>query len=53
MEIVHKMELTDKERKLIDEIRNLPYGQTHIIVWNEKGQPVRIELEKVKESRKL
>ena len=47
------MELTEREKKLIGEIRALPYGQTHLIVWNEKGQPVRIEVEKIKESVKL
>ncbi len=47
------MELTEKERKLIEEIRKLPYGQTHVVVYNENGQPSRIEIEKIKESVKL
>ena len=47
------MELTEKERKLIEQVRSLPYGQTHLTIWNEKGQPVRIVLEKVEESVKL
>jgi len=45
--------LTDKEKKLIEHIRLLPYGQTHFITWNENHIPVRIEIEKVKESVKL
>jgi len=47
------MELSDTEKKLIEKIRSLPYGQTHLIVWNERDQPVRIEIERVKESIKL
>ena len=53
MGFVYIMELTEKEKKLIYEIRKLPYGQTHLIVFNENSQPVRIEVEKVKESVKL
>jgi len=48
-----EIEVTEKEKKLIEEIRKLPYGQTHLIVFNEKNQPLRIEIEKVKESVKL
>ena len=47
------IELTEKEENLINEIRKLPYGQTHLIVFNEANKPVRIEIEKVKESVKL
>ncbi len=46
-------ELTEKEKSLIEKVRALPYGQTHLIVFNERGQPTRIEIEKVKESVKL
>lgn len=43
------MELTEKEEKLIAEIRKLPYGQ--IVIYMEKGEPVRIV--EVRESKKL
>jgi len=43
------MELTDKEKKLIIELRKLPYGQ--VVIFVENSQPVRIE--KIKESVKL
>jgi len=43
------MELTEKEKKLIGEIRKYPFGQ--VVIYMENGQPVRIE--KIKESVKL
>jgi len=43
------MELTEKEKKLIAELRKIQYGQ--ITIYQEGGQPVRIE--RVKESIKL
>jgi len=43
------MELSDKEQKLIEELRKVPYGQ--IVIYMENRQPVRIE--KIKESVKI
>ncbi|MDR0916601.1 MAG: DUF2292 domain-containing protein [Oscillospiraceae bacterium] len=34
-------ELTEKERKLIDYIRNIEYGEIHIFI--QSRQPVRVE----------
>jgi len=45
--------LTEKEENLIIEVRQLPYGQVHLIVFVENTKPVRIEIEKIKESVKL
>ena len=42
------MVVTDKEEKLIEEIRKIPFGQ--VVVYMQEGQPVRIE---IKESVKL
>ena len=47
------MLLTEKEKNLMESIRALPYGQTHLIVFNENHIPVRIEIEQIKESVKL
>ena len=41
--------LTEKERRLIEVLREIGYGQ--ITIFLEKGEPVRIE--KIKESVKL
>ena len=42
------LELTDKERKLIEYLRNIPFGEATVIM--HEGQPVRVEkaLEKTK-----
>lgn len=44
---------TDKEVRLIEEIRKLPFGETHLIIFNVENEPIRIEIEKTKESKKL
>ena len=43
------MELTEKERKLIEYLRKIPFGEVTIIM--HEGRPERIE--KVKEKVKL
>ena len=43
------MELSDKEKSLIEELRKVPFGEVLVIMHN--GQPDRIE--KVKEKVKL
>ncbi len=42
------MELTEKERKLIEYLRKIPFGEVLVIMHD--GEPVRVEkaLEKVK-----
>jgi len=44
-----KIELTDKEQKLIELLRQTRYGQ--IVIYLEEGQPIRIE--RIRESVKL
>lgn len=41
--------ITEKERRLLEELRRVKFGQ--VVIHMENGQPVRIE--KVKESIKL
>lgn len=41
--------LTEREKKLIEVLRTVPYGQ--VVIFQESGQPVRVEL--IKESVKL
>ncbi len=43
------MNMSDKEKKLIEELRKIKYGE--VVVFLQEGQPIRIE--KVKESIKL
>ena len=43
------MDLTEKERKLIELLRQIAYGQ--VVIFLENKQPVRIEM--IKESVKL
>jgi hypothetical protein len=43
------MELTEKERKLIEELRKIMFGQ--VTIFQKNGQPVRIE--QIKESKEL
>ena len=43
------LEITEKEKKLIEVLRTITYGQ--VVIFQEKGEPVRIE--KIKESVKL
>lgn len=44
-----KIELSEKEKKLIELLRTVAYGQ--VIIYQEKGEPVRVEM--IKESVKL
>ena len=48
-----EIEVTEKEKKLIAEIRKLPYGQTHLVIINVNNQPKRIVIERIKESMEL
>lgn len=49
-----KMILTDKEQKLVSELvlylRKIPYGQATFTVYQKNAQPIRLEIEKPKES---
>jgi len=44
-----KMDVSEKERSLIERLRLIPFGDVHVFM--QEGQPQR--LEKIKESEKL
>ena len=44
-QIYSERKVTDKEFHLIEELRKLPYGETHIIIFNEASQPVRMKIQ--------
>jgi len=37
---INLAELSEKEKKLIENLRLIPYGQ--VVIYMEKGEPVRI-----------
>lgn len=45
--------LTEKERNLIIELRKLPFGETHVVVYKRQGELDWIDIERVKETKKL
>jgi len=48
-----EIEVTEKEKKLIARVRQLPYGKTYLVVINVKNQPVRIVIERETENVEL
>ncbi len=43
-QIYNQRTITDKEWHLIEEVRKLPFGEMHIVIYNENNQPVRIRV---------
>ena len=48
------LELTEKERRLIECLRELPpFGEYDFTVYKHEGVPVKIEVDRLREKRQL
>jgi len=48
-----EIEVTEKEKKLLARVRQLPYGKMHLVIINVRNQPMRIVIEKETETVEL